>query len=66
MIKNYDAVKEKFKDGDWVVGVGKHVGCSPVLDHDTNNPQPFSYLDEDNPDEFRLATDEEIEASKAL
>ena len=66
MLKNYDAVKEKFKEGDWVIGVGKHIGCSPVFDHNTDHPQPFSYLDEANPDEFRLATEQEIEASKAL
>jgi hypothetical protein len=61
----YDAVKAKFKEGDWVFGVGEHVGCSPVFDHDTDQPQPFSYLDATNPDDFRLATADEIEAAKA-
>ncbi len=65
MSDKYKAVKEKFKDGDWVFGVGDHIGCSIVFDHDTPNPQPFSYLDATNPDDFRLATNEEIEAAKA-
>jgi len=59
-MRDYSAVKEKFKEGDFVIGVNKHEGCSAVFDHDTDHPQPFSYLDEDNPEEFRLATREEI------
>lgn len=65
MSNKYDAVKAKFKDGDWVFGVGEHVGCSPVFDHDTDHPQPFSYLSATNPDDFRLATDDEIAFAKA-
>jgi len=61
----YEAVKEKFNDGDWVFGVGEHVGCSEAFDMDTKHPQPFSYLDATNPDDFRLATKEEIETYKA-
>lgn len=64
MNDKYAAVKAFFKEGDWVFGVNKHKGCSPVFDHDTANPQPFSYLDETDPAEFRLATDEEIERAK--
>jgi len=63
-MSEYDAVKERFKDGDWVFGVGDHVGCSIVFDCDTDNPQPFSYLDETNPDAFRLATQEEIDEAQ--
>lgn len=62
--ERYKAVKEKFKDGDWVFGIGEHVGCSPVFDHDTNHPEPFSYLDTTNPDDFRLATELEITEAK--
>lgn len=59
-MKDYSKIKSVFKEGDWVVGTGKHVGCSQVFDWDTDNPQPFSYLDEDDPDQFRLATKQEI------
>jgi hypothetical protein len=65
-MNNYAAVKEKFKEGDWVFGLGKFLGCSIVFDHNTNHPQPFSYLAATNPDDFRLATDQEIESAKAL
>ena len=65
MSNKYDDVRKKFKDGDWVFGIGVYAGCSPVFDHDTDMPQPFSYLDATNPDDFRLATDEEIAAAKA-
>jgi len=61
----YSAVKEKFKDGDWVLGVSEHVGCSQAFDMDTKHPQPFSYLDATNPDDFRLATEDEIKEIKA-
>ncbi len=63
MNDKYNAVREKFKEGDWVFGVDEHIGCSPVFDHDTKNPQPFSYLSDANPDHFRLATEAEIRAS---
>jgi len=59
-VSKYKALTEKFKDGDWVFGVGDHKGCSMVFDCDTEQPQPFSYLDATNPDDFRLATDAEI------
>lgn len=64
-VDKYKAVKAKFKEGDWVFGIGERIGCSIVFDHDTKNPQPFSYLDAINPDDFRLATTEEIETAKA-
>ena len=56
----YKKVKAKFKEGDWVFGVGEHVGCSQTFDYDTDCPQPFSYLDATNPKDFRLATEAEI------
>lgn len=58
----YKKIREKFKEGDWVKGTNKHEGCSQVFDMDTNDPQPFSYLDETDPDEFRIATVDEIKA----
>jgi len=64
MQNKYKEVKEKFKEGDWVFGVGNKKGCSPVFDYDTDHPQPFSYLDATNPDDFRLATETEITAAK--
>lgn len=60
----YKDVISKFKDGDWVFGLGEHKGCSIVFDHDKPNIQPFSYLDATNPDDFRLATDEELEKAR--
>ena len=64
MADKYKELRAKFNEGDWVFGIGKHVGCSPVFDHDKEDIQPFSYLDETNPDEFRLATEEEIKKSR--
>jgi len=55
------AVRREFKVGDWVFGIGKHVGCSPVFEGTLCDYQPFSYLDCFNPEEFRLATNKEIE-----
>ena len=57
----YEAVREKFKDGDWVFGIGEHKGCSECFDFDTKHPQPFSYLAAVNPEYFRLATNAEID-----
>ena len=56
----YAAVKLVYSDGDWVIGTDKHIGCSLVFDCDTNSPQPFSYLDETDPKQFRIATSDEI------
>ncbi len=55
----YEDVRQIYKDGDWVTGIGKYQGCSIVFDSDTNM-QPFSFLHCTNPSEFRLATEEEI------
>lgn len=59
MKDKYSAVKEKFKDGDWVFGIGKHRGCSQAF---TSGKcfYPFSYLDATSPDDFRIATVFEI------
>ena len=56
----YVEIRKKFKDGDWVYGVGEHKGCSECFDMTTRIPQPFSYLSDNNPDDFRLATPQEI------
>jgi hypothetical protein len=63
MMDRFKALRDKFKEGDWVFGLGEEKGCSPVFDHDRPNIQPFSYLDATNPDDFRLATKEEIAES---
>jgi len=60
MTDKYKALRKKFKEGDWVFGLGEHTGCSPVYDHDKPHIQPFSYLDATNADDFRLATETEI------
>ncbi len=60
MIDEYQAIREKFKAGDFVKGTNKHDGCSQVFDMNTDRPQPFDYLDETDPNEFRLATGDEV------
>lgn len=58
-------LSDKFKNGDWVFGIGKDIGCSCVFTGKFCELQPFSYLDNFDPEQFRLATPEEIEeASK--
>ena len=59
----YDDVKKVFKDGDWVFGIGEHKGCSEVFT-DNGIIQPFSYLSATDPNDFRIATEEEIRAAK--
>lgn len=59
MEDKYSKVKEVFKNGDWVFGIGEHKGCSQVFTGDGGDFQPFSYLEATNPDDFRLATDDE-------
>jgi hypothetical protein len=60
MKDKYSVFREIYKNDDWVFGVGGKVGCSQVFDIDTKHPQPFSYLDATNPDDFRMATADEI------
>ena len=57
-------MRDAYKDGDWVFGIGPHKGCSEVFEG-YGHLQPFSYLDDFDPGHFRLATEEEIEEAKA-
>jgi hypothetical protein len=66
--RNIDLSKDvrlKFNIGDWVFGIGEHKGCSPVFEGTYCDYQPFSYLNDFNPDNFRLATELEIEEVKS-
>jgi len=63
-IDKFNAVREQFKDGDYVVGVGKHKGCSQVFT-EYGVTQPFSYLNDYDPANFRLATDKEVNKADA-
>lgn len=56
----YKNLRVKFKEGDWVFGLGKDKGCSQVFNQNKKIMQPFSYLGATNPDDFRLATKKEI------
>lgn len=56
------AVRAAFSVGDWVFGVGEHRGCSQVFEG-YGKYQPFDYLNDFDPDNFRLATKREIEES---
>ncbi len=53
-------VRKVFNVGDWVFGIGEHKGCSVVFDGDSCDYQPFSYLDDYDPCNFRIATTAEI------
>ena len=57
---DYTAIREKFKNGDWVFGIGEFVGCSLAFDLNTSMPQPFSYLGTNDASQFRIATTDEI------
>ena len=59
MADKYEALRKKFKVGDWVFGIGEHKGCSEVFEGYGNTLQPFDYLNDFNPDNYRLATEEE-------
>lgn len=56
--KDHPDLVAVFKEGDWVFGTGKHVGCSEVF-WGAGLFQPFDYLGDYDPKNFRLATDEE-------
>ena len=56
------AMREAYNDGDWVFGIGPHLGCSEVFEG-YGHLQPFSYLNDYDPTHFRLATPEEIAES---
>ena len=53
------SVRRAFKIGDWVFGIGENQGCSQVFEGDNYDYQPFSYLDDYDPNNYRLATDDE-------
>ena len=53
-------MRETYKDGDWVFGIGPNKGCSPVFMGGGGDLQPFSYLNDYTPEHFRLATAQEI------
>lgn len=55
---------ERFKEGDWVTGIGEHVGTSQVFKYG-EILEPFSYLQSDDPDDFRIALDTEIAEARA-
>ena len=57
-------VKKKFKNDDWIISIDKYNGCSQVHTDFVGELQPFSYLDDYNPDHYRLATEEEIIKAK--
>jgi len=54
-------VRKHFKDGDWVFGIGENKGCSMVFTGNSDDFQPFSYLDNYDPANFRVATEVEIQ-----
>ena len=57
-------IKEVFKDGDWVFGIGPHQGCSQVFTGSSGDFQPFDFLNDYDPAHFRLATEDEIVEAK--
>jgi len=59
-----ESMQRKFKNGDWVFGVSKQKGCSQVFTGSYGDFQPFDYLNNNNPDDFRLATRKEIREAK--
>lgn len=59
-------IRNVFNNGDWVVGIGKHEGCSQVFTGTYGDMQPFSYLNDYEPNNFRLATDKEIRQAKNI
>ena len=65
MSDKHEALKKKFKVGDWVFGIAKHKGCSEVFEG-YGQFHPFDYLNDFDPDNFRLATAEEIKIAKGL
>lgn len=59
-------IRTVFKDGDWVFGIGDNVGCSMVFTGGCGDMQPFSYLNDYDPKNFRLATKKEIRLANEL
>lgn len=58
--------RKAFNVGDWVFGVGENEGCSQVFEGDFCDYQPFSYLNDYDPNNYRLATDKEIQVAKSI
>ena len=59
-------VRKRFRIGDWVYGIGENKGCSEVFEGNTGDYQPFSYLNDYDPTNYRLATPKEIKKAKCL
>ena len=57
-------VREAFKIGDYVFGLGDNLGCYQVFEGNYCNYQPFSYLNDYDPNNYRLATADEIESAQ--
>lgn len=57
--EKYESLLKKFKEGDWVFGIGKYKGCSQIF-WGHGKLYPFDYLNDFNPENFRLATEKEI------
>jgi hypothetical protein len=57
-------IKKHFKNGDWVFGTGSNKGCSEVFTGSGGDFQPFDYLNDYEPSNYRAATSEEIEKVK--
>ena len=64
MTYSKDEIKKHFKNGDWVFGVGEHKGCSEVFTGNYGDFQPFSYLNDYDPKNYRLATPKEIQTAR--
>ena len=62
---HHKELHEKFKNGDWVTGIDKHKGCSKVFTDGSGDFQPFFWLDDYNPDHYRLSTTEEVDEIKS-
>jgi hypothetical protein len=60
------AVREVFKPGDWIFGLGEHKGCSEVFMGYLWDYQPFSFLNDFDPRNFRLATADEVNKAKEI
>lgn len=57
-------IKKYFKDGDWVICKDNCVECSEVFTGYCGDVQPFEFLNNFNPKDFRFATETEIEKAK--
>ena len=58
-------VRKIFKEVDWVFGLGDNKGCSQVFEGTFCDFQPFSYLNDFDPSNFRVATPKEIESARS-